>query len=232
MSDPEIDLPPPQRPFWATLVIKVYALLAATLLSGPLVFGVILNAGGEILAVCGIATLLFVCGATLFLIPAPKGRRERGVSRRTIWVPIVGSSILAALVGLGFTAAFFEFVSADGSDVVPGVNTGALIALAVFVVWLGWLVLFGGIALSRGPESIGNRLWQALLVGSVAELLVAVPMHLVVRQRTQCCAGLMTGFGIALGALVLFIALGPAVFVLCYRRYQQVYSRHSDDGDE
>ena len=232
MSDPDLDLPPRRRPFWATLVIIVYGLLAATLLFGPLLIGMLGNSGGEILAASGIAVVLFVCGATLFLIPVPKGRRERGVSRRTIWVPLVGSSILAALVALGFTAALFEFVSADGSDVVPGVDTWILIALAVFVVWLGWLVLFGGIALSRGPESIGNRLWQALLVGSAAELLVAVPMHLVVRQRTQCCAGLMTGFGIALGVLVLFLALGPAVFVLCYRRYQQVYSRHSDAGDD
>jgi len=112
------------------------------------------------------------------------------------------------------------------------VDTGALIVVATLAVWLGWLVLFGTLALSKGPAGIGNRIWQSLLVGSAAELLVAVPMHLIVRQRTYCCAGMMTGLGIALGATVMFLALGPAVFVLCYRRYQQVYARPFGDGDE
>lgn len=225
MSDPDIDLDPPTRPLWATLVIGVYGLLTATILFGPLIFGIVVNAGGGILAVFGIAAVLFACGATLFLIPVPKGRRERVVTRRTIWVPIVGSSLLAALIALGSTAAFIEFVSPDESDIIPGVNPGALIAVATLVVWLAWLILFGTLALAGGPAGIGNRLWQALLVGSAAELLVAVPMHLVVRQRTYCCAGMMTGLGIALGATVMFLALGPAVFVLCYRRYRQVYAR-------
>ena len=88
-----------------------------------------------------------------------------------------------------------EFISPDDSDIIPGVNPGVLIGLSVFAVWLGWLGLFGTLALSRGPESIGNRLWQALLVGSAAELLVAVPMHLVVRQRGYCCAGRGAGPG-------------------------------------
>ena len=40
---------------------------------------------------------------------------------------------------------------------------------------------------------------------------------------------LSTGIGIVLGVVVLTVALGPAVFVLCYRRYQQVYSQRRDD---
>ena len=217
-----------RSPLWAKLVIFLYALLAAALVFGPLAFALFVGDGTGIVAVVGIAAILVACGASLFLIPVPKGRRERVVTRRTIWLPLVGSSVLAALLASGFTAGFLEFASLEGS----GEASGVLIVGSVLVVWLGWLLLFGTIALSRGPEGIGDRLWQALLVGSAAELLVAVPMHLVVRQRSYCCVGVMTGFGIAMGATVLFIALGPAVFVLCYRRYQQVYARPSDDGDE
>jgi len=228
VSDPDFDPPPRKRPLWATLVIGLYGLLAALLLLGPLAMTIYDISAGSVLIV---ALIFFACGATLFIIPVPKGERERVVARRTIWAPLIVSSLLAALVCLGFTGAFFEFISERGSDSVAGVDSGALVALSVFTVWVGWLVLFGGLALSRGPESIGNRLWQALLVGSAAELLVAVPMHLVVRQRGYCCAGLMTGLGIALGATVLFLALGPAVFVLCYRRYRQVYARKRFDGE-
>ena len=221
MNEP---LPPSKRPLWAKLVIGVYALLAGTILLGPLGLAFVDGSPGPIFSAIFFCALLFLCGASLFLIPVPKGGRERVLTRRSIWVSIVGSSLLAALVGFGFTIAFDEFIESRLSNSFSGLP----IAFGVLAVWLGWLVLFGGIALSRGPAGIGHRLWQALLAGSVAELLVAVPMHLAVRQRAYCCAGMMTGLGIALGVVVLVTALGPAVFVLCYRRYQQVYSERRD----
>ena len=223
MSDP--DPATPKRPLWANLVIGVYGLLATALLLGPPAVALFSGDGGSILATAGFAVILFGCGASLFVIPVPKGERERVVARRTIWLPIIVSSLLAALVCLGFTVALHEFLFGDHDGFIAGVNSGYLVIFAVLAVWVGWLTLFGGMALSRGPESIGDRLWQALLVGSAAELLVAVPMHLVVRNRGYCCAGVMTGLGIGLGVIVLVAAMGPAVFVLCHRRYRQVYSR-------
>jgi hypothetical protein len=70
-------------------------------------------------------------------------------------------------------------------------------------------------------------MYQLLLAGSVVELLVALPMHLVVRRRTECCAGFATGLGIGVGLVVMLIALGPAVFFLFYRRYRQAPARRS-----
>jgi hypothetical protein len=72
--------------------------------------------------------------------------------------------------------------------------------------------------------TLSDRMYQILLAGSVAELLVAVPMHLVVRQRAQCCAGMYTALGIGLGIVVMFAAMGPAVFFLFFRRYKQAYA--------
>jgi hypothetical protein len=56
----------------------------------------------------------------------------------------------------------------------------------------------------------------------VLELLVAVPMHVVVRRRNECCAGMQTGFAICVGAAMAIIALGPAVFVLYHRRWKNL----------
>ena len=57
------------------------------------------------------------------------------------------------------------------------------------------------------------------------EPVIAVPMHLVVRRRTQCCAGYSTGLAICIGVATAFIALGPGVFFLFYRRWAQAYRR-------
>ena len=86
------------------------------------------------------------------------------------------------------------------------------------------MLMFGWMARSVAPQTVNDRMYQLLLAGSVLELLIALPMHLVVRRRTECCAGLSTGLGIGVGLVVMLIALGPAVFFLFYRRYRQVYS--------
>ena len=57
---------------------------------------------------------------------------------------------------------------------------------------------------------------------TVVELLVAVPTHLVVRRRSECCAGIGTAIGIGAGILVMLLAFGPSVGFLYYRRWKQV----------
>ena len=105
-------------------------------------------------------------------------------------------------------------------------TAGKAFLFALPVVWLSWCVLFGIMAFRISPELFASRLYKSLLTGSVLELLIAIPMHMVVRQRSYCCAGFGTGMGIAIGLLVMLIALGPAVIFLFYRRYYQVYARH------
>ena len=164
MSDPAPATP--KRPLWANLVIGVYGLLTTALLLGPPAVALSSGDGGSILATAGFAVVLFGCGASLFVIPVPKGNRERVVARRTIWLPIIVSSLLAALVCLGFTVALHEFLFGNRDGFIAGVNSGYLVIFAVLAVWVGWLTLFGGMALSRGPESIGDRLWQRCSSGA------------------------------------------------------------------
>ena len=91
------------------------------------------------------------------------------------------------------------------------------------------MLFFYSLSRSFDRGTWNDRVYQTLLAGSVLELFVAIPMHLVVRRRTECCAGMMTALGIGVGVTVMLIALGPAVFFLFYRRYRQAYVRRRDD---
>jgi hypothetical protein len=70
-----------------------------------------------------------------------------------------------------------------------------------------------------------SRICRFLVAGSILELLVAVPAHVLARSRSYCCAGAGTFWGIATGISVMLLAFGPAVFVLFARRYKATYNR-------
>lgn len=79
--------------------------------------------------------------------------------------------------------------------------------------------------LARGPVRSDLvrcqcRLW---LKGSILELLVAVPTHVVARHRDYCCAGFLTFCGIVFGAAVMLLSSGPGVFFLFVERWKRLH---------
>ena len=62
-----------------------------------------------------------------------------------------------------------------------------------------------------------------MLRGSILELLVAVPTHIVARSRDYCCAGFMTFIGLTLGISVMLFSYGPAVFFLYVDRWRRLH---------
>lgn len=213
--------PSPPRPVWVYLVVGVYVLLMGTLTFGPVVIALFGGSGEGLLATMIYAAVLTACGASLVVIPI-RAARDLPNAQRSIWLPLLGSATLAALLFLGFAFAAHEYAFGE-----KGGGGGAMTAIwiALPLVWLGWAVLFGFLTFRLDPERASGRLYKSLLASSVLELLVAIPMHMVVRQRGYCCAGFGTGIGIGLGLLVMLVALGPAVVFLFYRRYQQAYAR-------
>ena len=214
---------PPRRPVWVWLVVGAYVLLAATLTLGPVIVGLVSGDPFGILGTLLYALLLSACGASLVVIPV-RAARDLPNTQRSIWLPLVGSATLAMALFGGFALAAHEFTF-GGKDKTGEDAAVAAALVALPVVWLGWAVLFGFLTVRLDPERVNSRLYKALLAGSALELLVAIPMHMVVRQRGYCCAGFGTGMGIGLGLLVMLVALGPAVVFLFYRRYRQAYAR-------
>lgn len=88
--------------------------------------------------------------------------------------------------------------------------------LAVSFFWLCWGVVFRTYKANDSKKL--DKMISWLLKGSILELLIVVPCHVIVRQRGDCSAPLVTGFGISTGIAVMLLAFGPGVLYLYQKR--------------
>ncbi|MGD0767201.1 MAG: hypothetical protein ABSB42_03155 [Tepidisphaeraceae bacterium] len=206
------------RPWWVYGLIVVYLLLLAGVLMLPAFMKYSeenSNDDSFIWIVTAFVCGLVVCGLTLMILPI-RLLRHRPISRRSIWFPVIGSGLLAGTLLFGGGMALSELLK-EASDAA-----GWAILFSSIGVWAGWSIVFSLIAFQSGPGRIGMTLHRLLIAGSVLELLVAVPSHVIVRRRNECCAGMATGFGICVGLSVMIVSLGPSVLILYHRRRNRI----------
>jgi len=230
---PGVILPPPEiiayesadpaetrgrRPWWVLAVVGVYLLLVAGLLLVPCWLAAIDTNSGDrplVIAVAVVVCLLTICGLALLITPVRVARR-RLMTRRSILIPIIASGLLFSGLVLGAGLALWALFWDDDD---AGLWT---IIAAASAVWIGWSVVFCLLARRDDPASLGMKLHRWLIAGSVLELLVAVPSHIIVRRRNDCCAGFYTGTGICLGAAIALVSFGPSVLLLYYQRCKKI----------
>jgi hypothetical protein len=204
------------RPKWVFVVLGLYALCLLAFLLAPAAAALLDAEWQGVAATAGYVVVLVTCGLGMALVPV-RAKRQKPISRRSIWITIVASGLLFALLASGGMIATGEFARHE--------MTGTVLIVATTSVWLVWTILFGLLSRSADPTTFAGRLHKLVLSGSVLELLVAVPMHVIVRRRTDCCAGLETGVGICVGVTVMIVAFGPAVLVLYWKRWKQLTGR-------
>lgn len=227
-ADYSDDIAASQRPIvprWPYYVFLLYLVLIAGVFFIPVAMAA--ANGNEVtglgLVIGGLYFLLVGLGVSLMAVPIKRDWFSP-VKRGSIVWPLIGSVITGLLLLGGAVAASYEFWPYEHKE--PG-DTELLMVLSVgaALAWGTWFVILCYCSRSVDRTTLSGRLAFWLLAGSLLELLVAIPMHMVVRRRGECSTGLLTGFGIGMGIFVMLVALGPAVFFLCYRRYRQVYAR-------
>jgi hypothetical protein len=215
-------------PAWVWVIIAFYLMLVAALLVTPIWLRSSVSLNGTLI-LGAVVCVLILCGLALLWIPV-RVARGRPVARRSILIPIAAAGLLLGGLVLGGGWALAELCAPEvrvtyggsGMEHTPSNNTLWAIAAAAGAVWIAWLVIFAIVTRRRNPTGLGMTLHRALIAGSLLELLVAVPAHIIVRQRNECCAGIFTGIGICLGIAIAIIAFGPAVFLLYHRRCRQI----------
>jgi len=162
----------------------------------------------------------FVAAEAMMLFVSVDRSERRPTPRRRLVFAVL--SITAAVGALG-TALIWSLGAAVWGDDPPDplLQVGALMP---YGLWLFW-----GIVFYIYRERLSARFDRAvswLLNGSVLQFLVAVPCHIVVRQRDDCCAPVATGIGIATGVAVMLMAFGPSVVFLYQRRLRDYEHRY------
>lgn len=187
--------------------------------------------------------------ALLLLLPIHLAGR-RLPARRPLKIPVIVTTFfLANLCFAGvfsmlcaiFTDHAFELFDAsalfrsgtgqNGPNNDSGYATLCTMVLTVLVFWVIWaLVFFRSYAKSDEPGTLLKRTVKWLLRGSILELIIAVPSHVIVRRRDDCCAPLGTFWGIATGISVMLLCFGPGVFFLFVERFQKLKPKNASAG--
>lgn len=207
---------------WVLVTVLLYLLASSVLVTPPL----LLLAGEDrdsVWAFYGwFLPVLGLIQAALLLIPA-KVARGRPVPRRSaLFSAAVGAVPMAAILLVFVYCVLLMLFGEDGVDpFFPTVPT----LLGVAGVWLLWGSLFFKGFSPDHPEALTRRVTRWLLRGSILELLVAIPAHIISRQREECCAPGLTLFGLATGISVALLAFGPGVFFLLAARIREKKGR-------
>lgn len=221
------DRTPPPVHRWAFLTAGLYvlslialtlpALLAALASEFPGDLGNVRDILGNGVYWAIVGGLGLLQAVFLLLVPAPIAR-GRPVPRGR-WIAL--SVTAGLLMFLLFASASLVIGEAIHWDVLD--ETGRWWGLGFGLgAWVFWAVVFGRYRGASDDRSALRRIVNRLLVGSVAELLVAVPCHVYVRRREECCAGFGTFFGIATGSAVMLFAFGPSVYFLFADRIERL----------
>jgi len=237
---------------WAALTVLIYA-LALLVLTFPVIWiafsgwsdkGVSLQNALKIYLHWRYwlwLTVLVTGQALLLLLPIRIAER-RFPARRPLKVPVIVTAFFlanlcfAGLVsilcvdfkedGFNFFGFFLPFKANQVSPSDFETEFGAVITGLAF--WIIWAVIFRSFAKSDDPDVLLKRSTRWLLRGSILELLVAVPSHVIVRRRGDCCAPAGTFWGIATGISVMLLCFGPGVFFLFVERCQRLQPKSPD----
>jgi len=192
-----------------------------------------------------------LCQALLLLVPVGIAER-RLPARRPLLAPILTTAFLLANIFLsGFLSVlcaifrekafevfafiggmvwnddFYDFLTKKilNNSIIPSPTAleyifGTIGAIAL--LWLVWGIIFYRFARADDPHHLIKRSTKWLLRGSILEFLVAVPSHIIVRNRNDCCAPFGTFWGLTTGLSIMLLCFGPGVFFLFAERFARL----------
>ncbi len=153
---------------------------------------------------------------------------HRPLARGPLWPTVLAAGLMAGGLVVGAVLALLEFLRPN----TAGNWAEGTVLLLGPLSWVAWSLVFFRMSRQTTPRDWLTRTCRLLFKGSILELLVAVPTHIVARYRNYCCAGMLTFVGLAMGISVMLFSFGPAVFFLFVERWQRLHPPASGDSAE
>jgi hypothetical protein len=214
------------RTWWFWITLGVFALAQGTMLIVPVAAAEHRPKARRRLLVPVVTAAfllanLFFAGLFAVLIAA---MGEEGASKLIEWPADLTTqtagqlpAVNGIITGVGFTpnANFFSVINLIG---------------LFLLFWMLWGLIFFHFAKADEPETLTRRATRWLLRGSILELLIAVPSHIIVRNRNDCCAPFVTFWGIVTGICVTLLAFGPGVYFLLVARMRTLRPKATPDN--
>jgi hypothetical protein len=137
---------------------------------------------------------------------------------------IAGTTTVTALLFALLTfAAVLSVDAAAKGPISDALDSWAQAFAVCGALWVIWGIVF--LLYLRGSSAATDRAMKWLLRGSVLELLIVVPSHVIVRRRDDCCAPVLTSFGIVTGIAIMLLSFGPGVLLLYKKRIDAYHDR-------
>ena len=163
--------------------------------------------------------IMVISQAALLTVPVGATSR-RPVTQRSLWPTILAAGLMAGGLVIGGIFSIYEFATRS-IDLTSWHGWGTLAAGSL--TWVLWTLVFLRMGRNAEPTDVISKQCRLLLKGSILELLIAVPTHIVARSRDYCCAGFMTFVGLTMGIAVMLFSFGPAVFFLFQERWKRLH---------
>ena len=163
----------------------------------------------------------------LLAVPVRVAQR-RPTARRPLIFTVLASGLMIGGLVVGVLFSLIEYFVHFNPQATASDQPGWCVPAAWLLgglTWIAWSVVFYRLGSKGEPRDVITRQCWYLFGGSVLELLVAVPMHIVARHRNYCCAGFMTFVGIAMGVAVMLFSFGPAVYFLFAERWRRLHPK-------
>jgi ABC-type thiamin/hydroxymethylpyrimidine transport system permease subunit len=165
----------------------------------------------------GLAVAFVFVLSQLALLSIPVKLSEgKAVPQRSI---IFSCIVCGIFMGWMIWLMILDFIVA--AEIEFDIDDSQFLRVLLFGGWLFWAILFFLFYRKSGTEGFFKRTISTLLAGSTLQLLIAIPSHVIVKNRGDCCAPLFTFWGIATGLAVMLFAFGPGVLWLYAERIKR-----------
>jgi hypothetical protein len=204
---------------WGVVVTTLYAVVIVCLIVPVAVLtpDVRLREVYQDWSTWGFVAILVACQGTLLFLSVDTSQRPK--PRTSIVLCYLITAVLFSFLAFSFVLCLVVAIKPSPGTLVERMSVPAL----WLAVACGWAIPF--YLLWRHSTTMVARATSWLIKGSVLELLIAVPAHVIVRRRNDCSAPVATGFGIYTGIAIMLLAFGPSVLFLYKKRIDQYADR-------